>query len=135
MYTFVILLLHIPVVIIRIVRWQTVQVWCLVATLFTITITVQAYISAAFRAQEIFTWTPLLLVIDAGSMAQVLCLIVEEFSLLTRLGRACVPARLPNNGDKANELSDSDHEAIEIEALTAARDHSVSSNHKEHPPL
>ena len=94
-YTFVVLLLHIPVVIIRVVRWQTVQVWCLVATLFTITITVQAHVSTVFRAKEILTWPPLLLVIDAGSMAQVLCLIVEDFSLLTRLGHACGPPAYP----------------------------------------
>lgn len=137
-YTFVVLLLHIPVVVIRVVRWQTVQVWCLVATLFTITITMQAYVSTAFREQEILTWTPLLLVIDAGSMAQVLCLVVEEFSLLTRLGHAFVTrvyASPLKTDDEAKEPDESNHEAVEIDAVTTARDHSVSSKHEELPPL
>ena len=40
-YTAVILIVHIPVVIIRVVRWETVQTWCLVATFFTVLLTVQ----------------------------------------------------------------------------------------------
>ena len=108
-YTIVVLLIHIPVVIIRVVRWQTVQIWCLVATLFTIAVTIQAYVSTGFRAQEILTWTPLLLVIDAGSMAQVLCLIVEQFSLLTRLRHAYIHAAPFKHGHKANEPADPDH--------------------------
>ena len=35
-YTVIILLLHIPVVIIRVVRWEAVQTWCLIATFFTV---------------------------------------------------------------------------------------------------
>ena len=40
-YTAVILIVHIPVVIIRVVRWETVQTWCLIATFFTVVLTVQ----------------------------------------------------------------------------------------------
>ena len=87
-YTIIVLLVHIPVVIIRVVKWQTVQIWCLVATVFTIAITAQAYISTDFSPEKILTWTPLVLVIDAGSMAQVLFLIIEQYSLLTRLCEA-----------------------------------------------
>ena len=35
-YTAIILVLHIPVVIIRVVRWEAVQTWCLIATSFTV---------------------------------------------------------------------------------------------------
>ena len=65
-YTAIILIVHIPVVIIRVVRWETVQTWCLVTTFFTITLTVQSYISTKFAADKVLTWTPLVLVIDAG---------------------------------------------------------------------
>ena len=104
-YTAIILIVHIPVVIIRVVRWETVQTWCLVTTFFTITLTVQSYISTKFAADKVLTWTPLMLVIDAGryvsrpsvilgslvtnseicSMSQILFLVVDEFKLLPRL--------------------------------------------------
>lgn len=90
-YSIVILLVHIPVVIIRVIKWESVQTWCLAATVFTIAITAQAFASTGFRSDKILTWTPLLLVIDAGSMAQVLFLIVEDFELLTRLRHTVRP--------------------------------------------
>ena len=77
-YTVVILIIHVPVVIIRVVRWQTVQYWCLVSTLLTVITYVQAYISTRFDAAKVLVWTPLILVIDAGSMLQVFFLVVES---------------------------------------------------------
>ena len=79
--------MHIPVVIIRVVRWETVQTWCLISTLFTVVVTAQAYSSTRFQADKILTWTPLMLVIDAGSMAQVLFLVNEGHDILSRLWR------------------------------------------------
>lgn len=76
-----ILIVHVPVVIIRVVRWETVQTWCLVSTLFTVIVTAQAYSSTKFQADKILTWTPLMLVIDAGSMAQVLFLVNEGYNV------------------------------------------------------
>ena len=107
-YTAIILILHIPVVIIRVVRWETVQTWCLVATFFTIVVTVQSFVSTKFAANQILTWTPLMLVIDAGryvemlpasftprnvastdllfiSMSQIIFLVAEEHRLLYRM--------------------------------------------------
>lgn len=43
--------------------------------------------------------------------AGLLCLIVEEVSLLTRLGHACVNAGLLQKDDKATELLDPNHDA------------------------
>ena len=77
-YTIVILIIHVPVVIIRVVRWQAVQYLCLVSTLLTVVTYVQAYISTRFDAAKVLVWTPLILVIDAGSMLQVFFLIVES---------------------------------------------------------
>ena len=77
-YTIVILIIHIPVVIIRVVRWGAVQYWCLVSTFITVVTYAQAYISTRFDAAKVLVWTPLILVIDAGSMLQVFFLIVES---------------------------------------------------------
>lgn len=76
-YTLVVLFVHIPVVLIRVVRWQAVQYWCLVSTFFSIVLYTQAYVSTSFDVAKVLVWTPLLLVIDAGSMLQVLFLVIE----------------------------------------------------------
>ena len=41
-YTIVILIVHIPVVFIRVARWEAIQYWCLVSTFFTVVIYTQA---------------------------------------------------------------------------------------------
>lgn len=74
-YTIVILLVHIPVLVIRVVRWEVVQNWCLAGTLLSVVITCQGYSSTGFRQEMILTSTPILLIIDAGSMEQVIFLL------------------------------------------------------------
>ena len=65
-------------------------------------------------------WTPLLLVIEPGNMAQVLCLFVQEFSLsLCWTLLSC--ADPPKNGDRANQLNSFNHEFV-IEVEVAARE-------------
>lgn len=76
-YTIVILFVHVPVVLIRVVRWQAIQHWCLVSTFFSVVLYTQAYVSTRFDVAKVLVWTPLLLVIDAGSMLQVLFLVIE----------------------------------------------------------
>ena len=76
-YTIIVIIIHLPVVIIRVVRWEVVQSWCLVSTLFTVIVYIQAFISTKFDASKVLVWTPLILVIDAGSMLQVFFLVIE----------------------------------------------------------
>lgn len=73
----VLLIAHLPVVVIRVARWEAIQYWCLVSTFFTVVIYTQAYVSTGFDAAKVLVWTPLILVIDAGSMLQVIFLIIE----------------------------------------------------------
>ena len=84
-YTAVVIVVHIPTVVIRVQRWETVQTWCLAATLLTVVLYAQAYVSTGFAADQVLTWTPLLLVIDAGSMLQLFVLVVEAGGLVTRV--------------------------------------------------
>ena len=76
-----------------------VQTWSLLATLFTVAVTAQAYVSTRFQADKVLTWTPLLLVIDAGSMAQILFLIVEDFDIMSRLRRSLPHSTVPDIED------------------------------------
>ena len=80
--TVIVLVLHLLVVIIRVVRWENAQTLCLVSSLFTIIVVAQACPSTQFQSFKVLTWTPLLLVIDAGSMAHILFLVIEEFGIL-----------------------------------------------------
>ena len=76
-YTVVIILAHVPTAIIRVVQWELAQTWCLVFTFVTIIIYVQAYVSTDFAASKILVWTPIILIIDAGSMLQLFFLVIE----------------------------------------------------------
>lgn len=140
-YSIVILLVHIPVVIIRVVKWEAVQTWCLGATVFTIAITAQAFASTSFRSDKILTWTPLLLVIDAGSMAQVLFLIVEDYELLTRIrhaisGPQAKPSEEPFLKDEEIGKNSDPDERVFIAQRTVSPTASTSSpNSSPHPPL
>jgi hypothetical protein len=77
LYTLVAIIIHIPVVFVRATRWEIVQTWCIVSTFFVIIVYVQAYISTNFAADQILVWTPLILIIDAGSMLQIFFLVLE----------------------------------------------------------
>lgn len=84
-YTAIVIIVHIPTVIIRVQQWDTVYTWCLASTFLAVVLYTQAHISSGFVASQVLTWTPLLLVIDAGSMLQLFVLVVEAGSLITRL--------------------------------------------------
>ena len=84
-YTIILIVIHAPTVIIRVVRWEMVQTWCLVATLLTVVLFIQTYTSTRFAPAQVLTWTPIVLVIDAGSMLQLFVLVVEKGSLGIRV--------------------------------------------------
>jgi hypothetical protein len=50
-------------------------------TAVDIYIFIQAYVSTVLSANTVLVWAPLTLVLDAGSLLQILVLIVEEISL------------------------------------------------------
>lgn len=136
-----ILLVHIPVVIIRVVKWESVQIWCLGATVFTIVITAQAFSSTKFRSDKILTWTPLLLIIDAGSMAQVLFLIVEEYELLTRLRCAIMPPQARPaeepflRDEEAGKIDDPDGIVLVALRTVGPTGSTSAPSRSTHPPL
>lgn len=84
-YTVIVLTLHIPTVIIRVLRWETTQLWCLACTFLTIIVYIQGDISTGFSEETILVWTPLLLLIDAGGMSQIIFLAADENALFLRL--------------------------------------------------
>ncbi|KAI9775572.1 MAG: hypothetical protein M1835_005798 [Candelina submexicana] len=84
-YTLLVLVAHLPTVILRVVKWEAAQTWCLATTTLTVVVYCLAYVSTQLAADKILVWTPLLLVIDAGAMAQILFLICEDKRVLVRI--------------------------------------------------
>lgn len=76
-YAVIVIVIHIPTVLIRVVKWERVQTLCLVLTFFTAVVYIQAYVSTKFEASKILVWTPVILIIDAGSMLQLFLLVIE----------------------------------------------------------
>ncbi|KAH7077246.1 hypothetical protein FB567DRAFT_146200 [Paraphoma chrysanthemicola] len=74
----VLLLFHLPTCIIRAVRWESAQYMALGLAMLGITLTVQAYVSTALKAEEVLVWMPLTLVLDVGAMLQMVMLILEK---------------------------------------------------------
>jgi hypothetical protein len=72
------LLVHIPSVIIRVVRWEKAQVLSLILASISVAISIQSYISTELTPENVLVWMPILLLLDVGAMIQVFWLLVEE---------------------------------------------------------
>ena len=125
-YTIFILVIHIPVVIIRVVRWEAVQYWCLVSTFITVVTYTQAYVSTRFDAAKVLVWTPLLLVIDAGSMLQVFFLIIEsKKESAGHQAERCARCSFPTSLSRVESQASSDllahYPACKVQTVVAQR--------------
>jgi hypothetical protein len=75
------IIIHSPAVLVRMARWERVQMFSLAIATVNIIIYVQAYVSTRLTAVQVLVWTPLTLILDAGSLLQILVLIVENITL------------------------------------------------------
>lgn len=76
-YTILFLVTHVPVVFIRVVRFDLVQYFCIGSAILAVYLAIQEYVSTGFETSKVLLWSPLLLVIDAGAMLQVFFLVIE----------------------------------------------------------
>jgi hypothetical protein len=76
-YTLVAIIIHLPVLFVRVARWDLVRDWLFLSTSLVILVYVQGYISTRLAADQVLVWTPVVLVIDAGSMLQMIFLVLE----------------------------------------------------------
>ena len=97
-YTVLIILIHTPIVVIRVVKWEIMQAWSICFAVFTIVVVTQSYVSTQFDPARILIWTPIILVIDAGSMIQVFFLVIEAKKL--RLGPRTLLVDPPEKGQQ-----------------------------------
>ncbi|OBR14810.1 hypothetical protein CH63R_03536 [Colletotrichum higginsianum IMI 349063] len=76
-YTMAWILIHLPVTVLRVTRWEKVQTLSIILAFFSVYFTVQAYTTYLIPA-KILVWMPLALVLDIGAMMQLVFLIVDE---------------------------------------------------------
>jgi hypothetical protein len=89
------IIIHSPAVLVRMARWERVQIFSLALASVNIAIYIQAYVSTGLTAHQVLVWTPLTLILDAGSLLQVLVLIIEGIGLRTFLRTLGKMAVLP----------------------------------------
>ncbi|KAF2421114.1 hypothetical protein EJ08DRAFT_702190 [Tothia fuscella] len=77
-WTFLQILVHAPVCIVRLARFETTQIWSLCVAALNIGIAIQAYKSTGLSPAEVLVWTPVALILDAGAMLQIHILILEQ---------------------------------------------------------
>jgi hypothetical protein len=75
------IIIHLPAAIVRMARWERVQMLSLALASVMVYIYIQAYVSTGLTPDTVLGWTPLTLILDAGSLLQLLVLIVEEIKL------------------------------------------------------
>lgn len=77
-YTLGWLLIHAPLVLIRVARWEKVQALSLILAAAGIASSVQAYSSTERRPEDVLVWTPLTVILDVGAVMQLFFLVVES---------------------------------------------------------
>ncbi|KAF9774616.1 hypothetical protein IL306_007339 [Fusarium sp. DS 682] len=78
-YTLAWFLIHFPITLIRVHRWERVQALSLILATITIWFQLQAYTSST-DPHSVLVWMPVFVVLDIGAMMQLAFLIVEENS-------------------------------------------------------
>jgi hypothetical protein len=75
LFTALQIVVHIPVVILRVARWEDVQTLSIVLAAFNVAIISQAYAATNLTAEHVLVWSPMSLVLDAGAMLQLVILV------------------------------------------------------------
>jgi len=89
------LLLHIPLFIVRIVRFDKAQLISIILAALSLCFTIQAFVSTRLEPSKILVWMPLTSVVDAGNMLHIACLVDEENREERRENRASSESREP----------------------------------------
>lgn len=76
-YTLAWFLIHFPVTLIRVHRWERVQALSIILAIITIWFQLQAYTNS-IHPESVLVWMPIFVVLDIGAMMQLAFLIVED---------------------------------------------------------
>lgn len=69
------IIIHLPVIIARVARWEDVQTLSIVLAIFNVAVVAQGYAATKLAPEHVLVWSPMTLVIDAGAMLQLMVLV------------------------------------------------------------
>lgn len=69
------IVIHLPVIVARVARWEDVQTLSIVLAIFNVAIVGQGYAATKLAPEHVLVWSPMTLVIDAGAMLQLVVLV------------------------------------------------------------
>lgn len=73
------IIIHVPVMALRVARWEDAQTLSIILAVFNVALACQAYQSTHLSVEGVLVWSPSLmaLVIDEGAMLQLIVLVLE----------------------------------------------------------
>lgn len=74
------IIVHAPVCIVRLAKFERVQIWSLAVAAINTAIAIQAYKSTNLVPEEVLVWTPVVLTLDAGALLQIYILVLEKIT-------------------------------------------------------
>ncbi|KIL93689.1 hypothetical protein FAVG1_02249 [Fusarium avenaceum] len=130
-YTLAWFLIHFPVTLIRVHRWERVQALSIILAIITIWFQLQAYTNS-IHPESVLVWMPIFVVLDIGAMMQLAFLIVEDNgfrSLLKALPKVIQRKR------QSNECTRNETQTLieGEEATVVATNQTTSENDKSLP--
>jgi hypothetical protein len=78
LYSLIVLSLHLPLVFVRILRWETGQWLTMLMASFCIGLLIIEYASTQLNASQVYVWTPIVAGLDIGGCLQVFILVLER---------------------------------------------------------
>jgi len=78
LYSSIFFTLHLPLVLVRVLKWNVGQWWSLVMAAFSLSIVSLTYASTQWDPEQIYAWQPVTLIGDVGAVVQVLVLVIEQ---------------------------------------------------------
>jgi hypothetical protein len=75
LFTVLQIVIHLPVIVARVARWEDVQTLSIFLAIFNVAIVAQGYAATKLAPEHVLVWSPMTLVIDAGAMLQLVVLV------------------------------------------------------------
>ncbi|KAM0425727.1 hypothetical protein ACHAPT_008974 [Fusarium lateritium] len=121
-YTLAWFLIHFPITLIRVHRWERVQALSIILAVTTVWFQLQAYTSS-IEPEAVLVWMPIFVVLDIGAMMQLVFLIVEDTGFWPLL--KALPNVLPISGRRSSAASSSveGNEEVRIEGMRPRKTH------------
>ncbi|KAH6887614.1 hypothetical protein B0T10DRAFT_562826 [Thelonectria olida] len=132
-YTLAWFLIHFPITLIRVHRWERVQALSIILAIITIWFQLQAYTSS-IHPNSILVWMPIFVVLDIGAMMQLAFLIIEENGFRPLL--KALPATFRSNGGRESESTSNNSSTLQTsEELRVIATDKTATDHIESRPL